>query len=355
MKDPRIAKLAQILVDYSVKVKKNDHVRIRLFDEGLPLLMEVYRQCLERGAIVRTSIHNSELDPVFYKYAQQHQIINFPKLEFEESKWMDCSIIILGENNTKNLTNVDSKKIAQRQKILQPIRDHVVKNVRWVICNYPSFGLAQDAEMSLSEYDDFVFNATNINWYKISEKQTNLRNVLNRGKNVRIIGRGTDLSFSIKGRKAIKCDGHRNMPDGEVFIAPDEFSAEGKILFDFPAIYRGKEVDGVELVFEKGLCISAKTKKNEEFLNAMLNSDKGSRRIGEFGIGMNYGIKKFTKDILFDEKIGGTIHIALGMAYEEGGGKNKSSLHWDMIKDLRKDGKILLDGKVIERNGKFLI
>jgi aminopeptidase len=347
--------LAEILVDYSVQVKKNDRVRISVQDQGLPLVKEVYKLCLKRGAIIRVNILSSELDPIYYDFAAPHQIQNFPELDMAEAKWLNCSINIYGKNNTRNMSSVLPEKMTERARILKPVRDHIVKNTRWVICNYPSFGLAQDAEMSLEEYADFLFSATNINWNKMSQKQTQLKKVLDQGKDVRIKGKGTDLRFSIRGRKGIRCDGHRNMPDGEVFIAPDEMSVQGTVLFDFPAIYRGREVDGVELTFEKGLCIKAKAGKNENYLNAMLDSDQGARRIGEFGVGMNYGITKFTKDILFDEKIGGTVHLAMGMAYEEGGGKNKSALHWDMIKDLRRDGEILIDGKVIEKNGKLLV
>ncbi len=353
--DSRITRLAEILVDYSVKVRRNDHVRIRVADEGLPLGKEVLRLCLQRGALVRTEITDSEMDTVFYRHATKHQIEARPKLEMAEAKWMDCSIGIYGERNTKHLSGVDSQRIAQRMKVLRPVRDHVVEKVRWVICNYPSDGLAQDADMSLDEYADFVFDATNIDWAAMSKKQDKLKRVLDAGKDVLIKGPGTELRFSIRGRKAIKCDGHRNMPDGEVFMGPDEMTAEGHILFDFPAIYRGKEVDGVRLEFDKGLCVKATAAKNEKFLNSMLDTDAGARRIGEFGVGVNFGIQRFTRDILFDEKIGGTIHLALGSAYKEGGGKNVSAIHWDMIKDLRKDGEVRVDGKLIEKNGRLLV
>ena len=353
MSDSRITKLAEILVHYSVKVKKNDHVLIRLIDEGLPLAKEVYRLCLKAGAIVRISIRDTSFEPVYYNYAKSHQIAEFPDIDMQEAKWLDCSIGIFGERNTKRLSGADSSKIAERMKVVRPVLDHIVKNTRWVICNYPSHGLAQDADMNIDEYSDFVYGATNIDWKEMSKEQTRLKRVLDKGKHVRIIGPGTDLEFGINGRKAIKCDGHRNMPDGEVFIAPEEYTVQGTVSYDFPAIYRGKEVDGVCLTFEKGICVKATAEKNEKFLNAMLDTDEGARRIGEFGVGVNYGIKKFTKNILFDEKIGGTIHLAMGMAYEEGGGVNKSAIHWDMIKDLRKNGKIIIDGKTIEENGEF--
>jgi len=182
---------------------------------------------------------------------------------------------------------------------------------------------------------------------------TELKKILDKAKHVRITSPDTDLEFSIKDRKAIKCDGHRNIPDGEVFIAPVKKTVNGYISYSFPAIKSGKEVDGIKLKFKNGKVVKASATKNEKFLKEMINMDKGSCYIGEFGIGMNYGIKKFIKQILFDEKIGGTIHLALGMAYKEGGGKNESALHWDMIKDLRKKGELYIDGKLIQKNGKF--
>ena len=354
MSDPRISKLADILVNYSVAVKKGDHVLLSLTDEGMPLLKEVYELCLKKGAITRVHIHDSELDSVYFGNASKTNLEYFHKVDMQEAKWADCSIRISGSRNTKNLSSIDSSKISTRMKTLNPIRNHIVDKVRWVICNYPSNALAQDAEMSLDEYTDFVFNATNIDWKKISKKQTKIKRILDAGSIVHIKGDNTDLTFSIKGRQGIKCDGYRNMPDGEVFVAPDEFSAEGYITYDFPAIYRGKEVEGIRLEFKKGLCVKATAKKNEKYLNTLLNTDKGARRLGEFGIGMNYGIQNFSKSILFDEKIGGTIHLATGMAYNEGGGKNKSAIHWDMIKDLRKNGEITIDGKLFSKNGKFV-
>lgn len=354
MTDPRIKKLAKILVDHSVAVKKNEHVRIRVVDEGIPLAKEVYKLCLQRGAIVKMDIHDSEFDGLLYKHGNKTQIGYYPELAMKEAKWLDCHIGIFGERNTKSLSSAPPEKMSVRAKTMRPIQDYLIKNVRWVICNYPSHGLAQDAEMSLDEYADFVFGATNIDWKKAAAKQKKLKKILDRGKDVHIAGPSTDLRFSIRGRTAILCDGHHNMPDGEVFIAPDEHTVEGNITYDFPAIYRGREVEGIALEFKKGLCVKATAKKNEAFLRTMLDTDKGARRIGEFGIGMNFGIKRFTRDILFDEKIGGTIHLALGSAYKEGGGRNNSAIHWDMIKDMRKNGTVSVDGKVIEKNGKLL-
>jgi aminopeptidase len=236
-----------------------------------------------------------------------------------------------------------------------PIQEEIVNKKRWVLCNFPTNALAQETDMSLEEYEDFLYGATNINWEKVKKEEMKLKKVLDKGKVVRIVGKDTDLTIGIKGRKAIPCFGERNMPDGEVFLSPLESSAEGEIYYDLPAIYQGKEVLGIRLKFKKGKVVEASAEKNEKFLIAMLDTDKGARYLGELGIGTNYGIRHFSKDILFDEKIGGTVHLAVGRSYKDAGGKNESAIHWDMIKDLRNGGAIYVDGKAIQRNGRVLI
>ncbi|MFZ3073387.1 MAG: aminopeptidase, partial [Thermodesulfobacteriota bacterium] len=225
----------------------------------------------------------------------------------------------------------------------------------WILCNFPTQALAQEADMSFAEYEDFLYGATNIDWGKVKKEEEKLKRVLDAGKEVRIVGVDTDLKISIKGRKAIACYGERNMPDGEVFLSPIEDSAEGYVYYEMPAIYQGREVTGIRLRFRKGKVVEASADKNEAFLLQMLDTDKGARFLGELGVGVNYGIQQFSKDILFDEKIGGTVHLAVGRSYEEAGGKNKSAIHWDMIKDLRRNGAIYIDGKPVQRNGRFLI
>lgn len=279
----------------------------------------------------------------------------FPELNMEEVKRSAGHIFITTTLNTKELTNIDPKKISMWAKTIKPIFDLRLAKDNWILCKYPTSSLAQDAEMSLEEYEDFFYNATNQDWVKESKNQDKLKRLLDNGKTVRIVGGETDLTLSIEGRKSSKCDGHRNIPDGEVFLAPVETKVNGKIFFSYPAIYNGKEVNGVKLEFKDGKVVKASATKNEAFLKEMLNTDKGAKYIGELGIGTNYKITKFTKQILFDEKIGGTIHLALGNAYKEGGGKNESAIHWDIIKDLKKDGAIYIDNKLIQKNGKFLI
>jgi aminopeptidase len=333
MADPRVKRLAEILVNYSIKIKKGDLIELNFGIDAKELALEVYKLILKKGAypIVHTGVPGFTY--AYYKNASKEQLSYFPKLAMHEAKLAHGTISIGAEYNTKELTRIDPKRIAIRRKVTRKVSDvHITKD-NWVICEFPTHSLAQDAEMSLEEFEDFVYNATNLDWKKESKKQEKLKKILDKGKLVRITGENTDLMFSIEGRESIKCCGTRNMPDGEVFIAPVENSTEGYIHYTYPAIYGGREVAGIFLRFHKGKVVESKAEKGEKFLKELIKTDKGSCKLGEFGIGVNYNIKNFIKQILFDEKIGGTIHLALGMAYPQGGGKNKSALHWDMIKD----------------------
>jgi len=356
MPEPRTVKLADILVNYSLKVKKGERVLINSSSElAKPLVLEVYKNVLKAGGHPFVNIAFEEISNIFYNLASREQLLDFPKVRLFEARNMDCIVNIRASVNKRALSNVDSKRIAERSKVLKSISEVIVNEKRWVLCNFPTNALAQETDMSLEEYEDFLYSATNIDWEKVRKEEMKLKRVLDKGNVIRIVGKGTDLTLGIKGRKAIPCFGERNMPDGEVFLSPLESSAEGEIYYDLPAIYQGKEVLGIRLKFKKGKVVEASAEKNEKFLMAMLDTDKGARYLGELGIGVNYGIKHFSKDILFDEKIGGTVHLAVGRSYKDAGGKNESAIHWDMIKDLRNGGAIYVDGKMIQRNGRFLI
>lgn len=355
MKDSRVEKLAGILVNYSAKVKKGDTVLIRGDELGKPLLLAVYREVVEAGGNPLMSVSFDEMNKVFYDHATREQLSHISRIRLYEARNCDAVIIIHAPANSKALSTVNPSKMAMRSKANKPISEIIVNKKRWVLTNYPTQALAQDAEMSIDEYEDFLFGATNLDWARVDREHERLKKAIDKGKLIRIVGRDTDLTFSIKGREGIKCSGENNMPDGEVFYAPVEDSVNGHIFYEFPAIHGGKEVSGVRLGFEKGKVVKATAEKNEEYLFAMLDTDKGARYLGEFGIGTNYGIRRFTKDILFDEKIGGTVHLALGRSYRESGGKNDSAIHWDMIKDIRDSGAIYMDGKRIQENGRFLI
>jgi aminopeptidase len=356
MIDPRVVKTAQLLVNYSTRVKTGDRVAILSDVEAWPLIKEVYRECIKAGASeVRVHISSAELQEIYFKHASNRQIETFPQLEWEETKNMQVYIRIWAPSNTRSLTNVDSKKISARSKVTGKIMDRRVDHTKWVIVNYPTQALAQEADMSLSEYSDFVFSAMlDVDWNKVKKEQDKLKKLVTKTKMVRIVGPDTDLTFSIDGRAGESAWGDHNMPDGEVFTSVVENSTDGYITYSYPALYQGKEFHNVRLEFKNGKVVKAAADKGGNDLNKILDMDSGSRRIGELGIGNNFKIQKFTKDILFDEKIGGTIHIALGSGYTETGSKNKSGLHWDMVKDLRDGGELYFDGKLVQKNGKWV-
>ena len=354
MTDQRLEKTAKILVEYSTEVKKGDKVIIDAGVQALPLVKEIYKLCIQKGAYVKLNLGASGFTEIFYKYASPEQLEHFPEMAMNEAKHGDVFFSIGAPLNTRSLTNIDPKKIAMRSKVTNPISEEILKK-RWILFYYPTNAQAQEADMSLDEFEDFVYSATIQDWEKISGEENKLKEILDNGKEVQIIGKNTDIRFSIEERRAEKGDGKCNMPCGEVFIAPVETSTQGHIEFSFPAVRGGRMVEGVKLKFENGEVIEATATKNESFLKEMLRMDEGAKRLGEFGIGFNPNIQRFVKSILFDEKISGSIHLSLGRAYKEGGGTNESALHWDIIKDLRDGGKIIIDGKVIQDNGKFLI
>jgi aminopeptidase len=355
MADPRVKKLASILIKHSLVVRRGDRVLISSSSElAKPLVLEVYREVMRAGGNPLLNVGFEETQNIFYSMASKAQIADFPKTRMYEAKNIDCVVNIRASTNKKSMSNVDPALISARSKVVRPIGEEIVGKKRWVLCNYPTNALAQEADMSLEEYEDFLYGATNIDWKKVKKEEMKLKRRLDKASEIRIKGRETDLTIGIMGRLGVCCYGDRNMPDGEVFLSPLEDTAEGHIYYDTPQIYQGREVLGIKLRFAAGKVVEASAEKNEKFLMAMLDTDRGARFLGEVGIGVNYGIKRFSKDILFDEKIGGTVHLAVGRSYEDAGGKNISAIHWDMIKDLRKGGGIYLDGRQIQKNGRFL-
>jgi aminopeptidase len=307
-----------------------------------------------------------ELEEVFLKHGSDDQLRFVNPIQKFEYERIDASIGLWGEENTKALSNVDPKRIGLNQAARKPLLETFMKRsaegkLRWVGTQYPTQGAAQDAEMSLAEYEDFVFSAGKLDrpdpvaaWKAVSERQQRLTDFLNGKRDYRVVAaNGTDVTLSIAGMKWINCDGHHNFPDGEVFTGPVVDSVNGTIRFSFPAVHHGREVDGVRLVFRNGKVVEASADKGEEFLVSMLDTDAGSRFLGECAIGSNYEITRYTKNTLFDEKIGGTVHFALGAGYPETGNKNESGLHWDMVVDLRKGGFIEVDGVKVNVDGKF--
>lgn len=355
--DIRTRKLAQLAVRYSVAVKPKENVVISGGQESIPFLVELYKEIILQGGhpIIRFAL--PDVSNFFYKYAKKHQIEKFPDHFDYTVKNAQAYIGINTTSNTKELTSSDPKKITERQKVTHPISDYIVNTrdkIRRVTIAYPCLALAQDAEMSLTEYENFVYQACLQDWKKIGKQIDLICKTFEKGKSVHLIGDGVDLKFSIAGKNCKSDKGEENMPGGEVFMAPIRESLNGWIKFEYPAIEAGKEVTDIFLKFQDGKVVEFDASKNKDFLEQMLNTDTNSSYIGEFGIGCNPKINRFTKDLLFDEKIGGTIHLALGMAYKDNGGGNDSAIHWDIVKDMSK-AKIILDGKVIQENGKWKI
>tara|TARA_Y100000310_G_scaffold56999_3_gene52251 strand:- start:21211 stop:22287 length:1077 start_codon:yes stop_codon:yes gene_type:complete len=355
--DLRIQKLAKLLVNYSVFVKPNENVIISGNVKSQDLLVALYKEVILKGAHPILRVGLSGIAPFFYKYANKKQIEKFPDHFDYMAKNAQKYIGIDCSENTKALTNCNPVKITERERIVFPISDYIVNEkpkIYRVSSLFPCPAFAQDAEMDLIEYENFVYNSCLQDWDKLGKKMNKIAKKFKKGKEVWLKGNDVDLKFLINGKNLVVDDAKENMPGGEIFMAPIKDSLNGWIKFEYPAIRDGKEVSGVFLKFKNGKVIEAKADKNEKFLNAMLNVDENSGYVGEFGIGMNPKINKFTKNLLFDEKIGGTIHLALGMAYKENGGGNDSAIHWDIVKDMRKS-KIILDGKVVQDNGKWMI
>ncbi|UCD96206.1 MAG: aminopeptidase [Candidatus Bathyarchaeota archaeon] len=364
MVDPRIAKLAKLCVNYSVSVKPKDQVLIRGSELSFLLLKEIYKECLVNGAhpMVMPAL---DLDYTFYDHANEDQLNHvspFTKFLVEN---LDVSISVWCPHNPKGLTNVDPEKIrmhrAARRELAEIFNARAASGeLRWVGLPYPTTAQAQEASMSLSEYENFVYRSCFADkdepieeWKKVDREQTKLCEYLTSAKTLHIVGPDTDLTMNVEGRKWENCSGKYNLPDGEIFTAPIEDSANGSIRFTYPGIYAGREVEDITLTFKEGKVVDASAKRGNDLLQQILEID-GADRIGEIAIGTNYGITTFTKSILFDEKIGGTLHLALGSSYPEVGGKNKSAIHWDILKDMNEASRISADGEVFYKNGKFL-
>ena len=358
MVDAKIAKLAETIVDYSVYVKKGDNVIISASAESADLVREIYRRVLAKGAFPMLRLGLPGINYIYYKNATTEQLKKFPKVQEYDVKHAQAYIGIGAPLNTRELTHVDPKKLSLRNKVTNSITDYVVNGkpkIRRVTMDYPTNALAQDADMSLEEYTTFLLDACLLDWPILSKRFHHLKEIFNKAKEFRVVGEDTDLTMKIHPKSFTVDDGKENMPGGEVFGAPVKNSVNGHIRFTYPAIRDGVEVTNIYCEFKDGRCIKATADKNEKFLNDMLDTDAGSRFLGEIGIGMNPNINIFTKNLLFDEKIGGTVHFAFGMAYKECGAPNKSALHWDIVKDLRNGGEMLLDGKVVQKNGKWLV
>ncbi len=367
MTDPRVEKLADVLVRYSVAVQPGDKVLIRGGTSADPLLRAVYAKVLQAGGHPLLMVSLPGMDELFFRYASDEQLEYVPEPVKLITETYDVSIGIRGVENTKSLSNVDPAKmvlqsLAQADLMKTYMQRSASGELRWVGTLFPTNAYAQDAEMSLNEYEDFVYGACLPDmddpvgaWQRFSAWQQRIVDWLKGKERVHVIGPETELHLSVAGRVFINSDGRHNMPSGEVFTGPVEDSVEGHVYFSYPAIYRGREVTGVRLWFEGGKVVKATAEKNEDFLLKTLDTDAGSRYVGEFAIGTNKGISRFTRQILFDEKISGSFHMAAGAGYPETGSKNESAIHWDMICDMRDGGEIWVDDELLYKDGGFVV
>jgi len=356
MKDPRITQFAEILVDYSTRVKKGDVVLINAAGlEALPLVKELYSLCLRRGAAyVEYGFAVPEIDRLFYNAASKRQLDYFPQHKLDFYQQLTVYIGIAAGDNSMVMANARQSAMVAWQKVTKPLIDQRVKHTRWCVTRFPTHAAAQEARMSLDEYEEYLFSACCIDWEAESRKQNKLKRFVDKADKVRIVSRDTDLVFSIKGLPGIKCDGRFNMPDGEVFTAPVRDSIQGHIAYNCPSIYQGKEYNGVRFEFRDGRIVKASADAGmTASLNRILDTDEGARYIGEFALGVNPGIRQPMRNILFDEKIFGSIHLTPGQAYDECDNGNRSAVHWDLVKILS-DGEIWFDDVLIQKSGRFV-
>ncbi|NND05461.1 MAG: aminopeptidase [Saprospiraceae bacterium] len=361
-----ITDYAKLLVDYCLEMKKGEQLLVQSSTLAIPLVKEVYRLALRRGAMVVTELEWSDKINIFYEEAEGDQLSWESPLLATTFKHFDAYLHIRAPYNIRGGQEIDTQKRKTRAKAMQGLQEvynsrTADRSLRRCLCQYPTHAAAQEAGMSLPTYERFVYNACHLfdenpqdSWLTVRAEQQRLIDFLNGVKQMRFVGKQTDLSFSVADRTWINSDGRTNMPSGEVFTAPVEDSVEGKIYFSYPSVYRGHPVQDIHLTIEEGEVKSWSAEQGAALLDDIFDIE-GARRFGEVAIGTNYHIRRATKNILFDEKIGGTIHMAIGQTYRQTGGTNRSTIHWDMIKDMEQEGQIWADEKLIYECGKFLI
>jgi aminopeptidase len=366
MPDPRVTGLAQVLVRYSLALRPGDEFCLVGSPLGDELNLAVYKEAVQAGAHISVVNQLAGSNELFLKYASDEQLDHVPPLISMVVDEYDAYLQVGAPANTRALSGVDPARMSRTQKaqagiMLRMMERVAKKEFRWCYTVYPTHASAQEADMSLSEYEDFVYGAGLLDledpvaaWQAEGERQRKLIAWLDGRDQVVIKGGNVDLTLSIKGRPFVEASGQENFPDGEIYTSPVESSAQGWIRFSYPAIHGGREVTDVELWFEEGKVVKEKAAKGQDLLTALLDTDAGSRYLGELGIGTNYGIQRFTKNMLFDEKMGGTIHLAVGAGFPESGGENESGIHWDMLCDMA-DGEITVDGDLFYKHGRIAV
>jgi aminopeptidase len=366
--DPRIQKLAEILVGYSTAVRPGDRVAIETTTNAEPLVHALYEQTLEHGGHPHLLLRLPDQEKIFLERANDAQLDFTPAFQRLVTEQFDVYIRARADVDTRALSKIPPARQSRWQKAMAPVRNMMIrrgaeKTLRWVLAQYPTEAYAREAELDMKAYQDFVYGACHADdhtpdpvayWSGVEEKQRRIVERFEGHDKVKLIGPNVDLSLSVKGRKFDNSCGHFNMPDGEIYTGPVEDSVNGWVRFTYPAVHQGRIVEGVELTFERGRVTSATATVDQEYLQKMVASDVGSHYLGEFAVGTNFEIDRFTRNILFDEKIGGTFHIALGAGYPETGSLNTSVIHWDFICDLRDESEIRVDGVVVYRNGQFI-
>ena len=367
MPDPRMVNLPNLLVNYSVEIKPDDWVLVRGDVLAEPLIAEVVAAVVRAEGRPTVLLSSDAVSEAFMREADEailEWVSPTDQLHYDR---VDALISIRASSNTRNMSGIDPHKeqivaLARRGITETYLRRSAEGALRWVGTQFPCPAYAQEADMSLRAYEDFVYSATFSDredpiaaWQNVHDEQQKIVDWLKGKKIVTIKSPNADLTISIDGRTFINSDGKKNMPSGEIFTGPVEDSANGWVNFTYPAIRGGREVEGVRLAFKDGQVVKASAEKNEAYLLSQLEADEGAKYLGEFAIGTNYGIQRFTKSILFDEKIGGSFHMAVGAGYPETGSVNKSSIHWDFICDIREDSEIRVDGELLYANGQFKI
>lgn len=364
MTDERIQRLARLTVEYSLGVSKGQLVAINGPTFAEPLVLELVREVLKAGGYTFTRVSFPKSEEIFYTLAQDHQLDYVNPINRYTLETVDAYIVVYATDNRKNLSNVDPTRQARAAKAQTEIQKLFMQRFKkgwYALVPFPTPSLAQEAAMGTEEYEDFVYHACLVDrkdpvkeWQKISAEQAKAKKYLDTKRSVHFVSKDVDLTAEVTGRPWENCDGHLNMPDGEIFTSPIENSVEGTIRFSYPGIFMGKEIDDVTLTFNKGKVVKATAAKGQDLLDQVLKIDAGAQRLGEIAIGTNPGITKFTKNILFDEKLTGTIHCALGNGFPETGSKNESAIHWDLLADMTHGGQIYADKELFYKDGKFL-
>jgi aminopeptidase len=354
---PDPAAFASLLCDYCLEVEPGQQIVVRSTTLAAPLLLQLQRALLAREAwpLLRVALPGQEAG--FWAAARDAHLDGHAPADLAEAKSTDASLVVHAPENTRSLAGVDPAQLARAARARAPVREAALRR-RWCVSLWPTAAGAQEAGMGTDDFAAFVRRALFLDrddpiaaWHALRDRQARLIERLSRASELRIEADRTDLTLSVAGRTWINSDGRRNMPSGEVFTGPVETSAEGRIHFDVPSSPRGVEVSGIELELREGRVTAARAERGDDVLQATLATDDGARRLGEIGIGTNPGIDRPVGAILFDEKIGGTVHLALGRSYPETGGTNESAVHWDMICDLRRGGRLSADGEAIVENG----